>query len=123
MIWMIPPPAASTRCRRGPALSCLSPIPLYEIPTTPLKHSQECCLMSSPKVRADYEELKQVVSTFKRAGDATGRSLHAVRREKDVLQGGAWIGQGATAFYKEMDDSVLPTLKRLTSALDSAANT
>jgi WXG100 family type VII secretion target len=79
--------------------------------------------MSSPKVRADYEELRQVVSTFKRAGDATGRSLHAVRREKDVLQGGDWIGQGATAFYKEMDDSVLPTLKRLTSALDSAANT
>jgi WXG100 family type VII secretion target len=79
--------------------------------------------MSSPKVRAHYEELKQIVSAFKRAGDATGRSLEALRREKDVLQGGDWAGQGATAFYQEMDDSVLPALKRLTSALDSAANT
>ena len=79
--------------------------------------------MASPKVRTDYEEMKQLVSGFKQAGEASQKSLQAIRREKDVLQGGDWVGKGATAFYKEMDDSVLPTLNRLVNALNSAAST
>jgi hypothetical protein len=36
------------------------------------------------------------------------------------LQGGDWIGKGATAFYREMDGDVLPALKRLSSAMETA---
>ena len=79
--------------------------------------------MASPKVRTDYEELKQLVSGFQQAGEAAQQSLQAIRREKDTLQGGDWMGKGATAFFKEMDDSVLPTLSRLVKALNSAAST
>jgi uncharacterized protein YukE len=79
--------------------------------------------MPSAKVRADYDGLKQFVSGFNKATEAAQRSLQAVAREKDVLQNGDWIGVGATAFYKEMDDTVLPTLRRLVGALSFAALT
>jgi WXG100 family type VII secretion target len=50
-------------------------------------------------------------------------SFQSLRVNMQTLQAGDWIGQGAMAFYQEMDDSVLPTLQRLINALDTAANT
>lgn len=38
----------------------------------------------------------------------------------DTLRGGQWVGKGATAFYREMDSAILPAMKKLASALDSA---
>jgi uncharacterized protein YukE len=38
----------------------------------------------------------------------------------NTLQGGDWVGQGARAFYAEMNSAVLPSLKRLSKALQSA---
>jgi len=40
-----------------------------------------------------------------------------------VLEGGDWIGKGATAFYNEMNSAVLPAMKKLASALDTASQT
>src|SRR5258708_4690184 len=77
--------------------------------------------MPNPKIRADYDGLSQVTQTFSQQAEASGRLLQAIKRQKDVLQAGDWVGEGANAFYQEMDDSVLPTLTRLTRALDSAA--
>ncbi len=39
----------------------------------------------------------------------------------DTLQGGDWVGPGATAFYAEMNGDVLPSLNRLASALGEAS--
>lgn len=40
----------------------------------------------------------------------------------DTLRGGDWVGPGATAFYREMDASVFPSLNRLGASLGEAAD-
>ena len=79
--------------------------------------------MAAPKVRADYEQLKSAASRFSTQAQAARQSLQALQREIDVLQGGDWVGGGAAAFYQEMGSSVLPTLKRLAAALETAQQT
>jgi WXG100 family type VII secretion target len=78
--------------------------------------------MPAATIRANYDQLNQVSSAFRKNVDASVRTLQMIKSNKDVLQGGDWVGQGATAFYREMDDSVLPTLQRLINALETAAS-
>src|SRR5258708_35589609 len=78
--------------------------------------------MAAAKIRANYDQLKQVASTFAKNSDECKRTLQNIKGNKDTLSGGGWIGQGAPAFYKEMDDSVLPTFQRLINALGRAQN-
>jgi len=77
--------------------------------------------MSAPTVRSDYDQLKNASSSFSSQADAINGMNQNVRSCMDTLQGGDWIGQGARAFYSEMNDQVLPTLKRLQSALAQSA--
>ena len=77
--------------------------------------------MPGPKVRADYEVLQSVAQGFSQQAEATAQTLRALQRQMDTLQGGDWIGQGATAFYAEMNEQVLPTLQRLRAALQTSA--
>lgn len=79
--------------------------------------------MAAPKVRADYDQLKDAAGRFGGQAEAAQKSLQALQRELDVLQNGDWVGKGATAFYQEMGGQVLPTLKRLTAALATAQQT
>ncbi len=79
--------------------------------------------MAVPKVRADYDQLKAAANRFNGQAQAARSSLQALQRDLDVLQGGDWVGPGATAFYQEMGGHVLPTLKRLAAALETAQQT
>ena len=76
--------------------------------------------LAVPRVRADYDQLGQVAQRFGVAAEAAGATLQTIQQNMQVLEGGDWVGQGAKAFYQEMSGSVLPTLKRLTSALQAA---
>ena len=77
--------------------------------------------MPAPKIRADYDALKQVAQSFSQQADNTSKLIQSLKGQMDTLQGGDWIGQGANAFYAEMNDSVLPTFQRLNQALQSGA--
>jgi len=66
--------------------------------------------MAAPKIRANYGQLKQAASTFGKHSEACKGSLQNIKHNQETLSGGDWIGQGASTFYREMDDSVLPTL-------------
>ena len=79
--------------------------------------------MSAPRVRADYDQLNQIAQNFSRESDKTRAAYQSLRKQMAVLQGGDWIGQGASKFYEEMNGSVLPTVLRLTQALGSAGQT
>ncbi len=79
--------------------------------------------MASAKVRADYDQLKEAANRFSGQAEATQKTLQALQRELDVLQGGDWVGSGASAFYAEMGSQVLPTFKRLANALATAQQT
>ncbi len=76
--------------------------------------------MSSPRVRADYDSLAAIARLFGQEAANARQTLSHLRRQMDVLQGGDWIGRGATAFYQEMNGAVLPSLQRLVIALETA---
>jgi WXG100 family type VII secretion target len=78
--------------------------------------------MSRPVVRADYEQLLTITRVFEHHSTAIEAILKQLTANTDTLRRGDWVGQGATAFYGEMDSQVLPSLKRLTRALENAAH-
>ena len=69
------------------------------------------------KFLANYDQLAQIAQRFGREAEATQRMLDTIRSAMNVLEGGVWVGQGARAFYAEMNSAVLPSLMRLTRAL------
>ncbi len=79
--------------------------------------------MTAPRIRGDFDLLPQIAQAFAQHASLTKTSMQRIQREVNTLQGGDWIGTGATAFYREMNDQVLPTLKRLAAALESADRT
>jgi WXG100 family type VII secretion target len=76
--------------------------------------------VSSPKIRADYDSLAQLSQSFQQQADATRQTLQQLKSKTDALRGGDWVGQGAQAYYQEMDGHVLPALGRLHNALEEA---
>src|SRR3990170_176335 len=76
--------------------------------------------MSAPRVRADYDQLARIAAAFDRQSSETQRLLKDITQKAQTLENGDWVGRGADAFYREMDSQVLPSLKRLASALDEA---
>lgn len=79
--------------------------------------------MPAPQFRGDYDVLAQIAQVFGQQAAQTKASIQRIQREIGTLQGGDWIGTGANAFYREMNDLVLPSLKRLNAALETAAGT
>ena len=77
--------------------------------------------MAAETVRSDYDQLKSSAQSFKSNAEAIDKMNHDVSSAMDTLQGGDWIGEGARKFFSEMNDSVMPTLKRLKDALDQSA--
>ena len=76
--------------------------------------------MPLAKTRADYDQLSAIAGRFGQEFEAIQQLIGALRAQIDTLHGGDWIGQGATAFYAEMDSQVMPSLMRLARALASA---
>lgn len=76
--------------------------------------------MPASKVRADYDALQEIANTFDHHASNSRRSLQQLQQRMETLQGGDWIGKGATAFYQEMNSDVLPTMRRLAAALEMA---
>ena len=79
--------------------------------------------MTAPRVRADYDILRQMSAGWRQQASETTRSLQALRSQMQTLEGGDWEGKGAKAFYSEMNSDVLPTMQRLANALNVAADT
>jgi len=77
----------------------------------------------APIFRVDYDDLARLAGLFGKEADQLRRTFRQVERTVEVLRDGDWVGQGATAFYREMSSDVLPAIKRLTSALDAAGRT
>src|SRR6266508_4320089 len=79
--------------------------------------------MPAPKVRADYDQLSRITQLFEQEAESTERTLRDMMQRMQVLQGGDWIGEGARAFYSEMEQSIIPTYNRLINALRTASRT
>jgi WXG100 family type VII secretion target len=76
--------------------------------------------MPAPQVRAAHEDLKQIATLFQQEGSNIQGTLAQLRKNLDQLQGGGWKGKGATAFFQEMNSSILPSMRNLERALEQA---
>lgn len=79
--------------------------------------------MATNKIRADYDSLKQIAQRFGQQAEETRKTLRNLEQAVNTLRQGDWIGEGASKFYNEFDSAVLPSLKRLQSALENAGQT
>jgi WXG100 family type VII secretion target len=77
--------------------------------------------MPASTVRSDYDQLNSVAQSFSAQADAINNMNSNLQSCVDTLNQGDWIGQGAQAFYREMGDQIMPTLKRLKNAMDESA--
>ncbi len=77
--------------------------------------------MTAPRIRANYDDLDKANRMFAQEQAALQKTLGDLQGRLDALQGGDWVGKAATAFYGEMNGSVLPAVKRLIKAMDRAA--
>ncbi len=68
-------------------------------------------------IQVSYEALQQTASRFTDQGENAKALLDNLRNKTENLRAGAWAGEGADAFYNEMDNLVLPTLASLHQAL------
>ena len=74
-------------------------------------------------VEIDYDQMAHIAQACDQQGQEAEQMLRAVRSQVENLRAGGWVGQGADAFFGEMDDLILPALNRLVAALQQAADT
>jgi WXG100 family type VII secretion target len=67
--------------------------------------------------RLDYDMIKKIMGSFKGQEAATQQTIQKLSKVVEQLRGGDWIGEGATAFFNEMDGEVIPAMKRLQNAM------
>jgi WXG100 family type VII secretion target len=77
--------------------------------------------MSAPTIRSDYDQLRSMAQAFRAQSENIQKQAQQLRSDMDTLQGGDWEGKGAQAFYREMGDTVMPTMQRLQRALAEAS--
>lgn len=75
--------------------------------------------MPAPKIQCAYDGLAQLAEAFSREAWDTEASLTRIVNLVDQLRDGGWEGQGAAAFYAEMDD-LIPKVKKMINALELA---
>lgn len=79
--------------------------------------------MPPTRIRADYDALKQIAQRFGQEAEATLRTARNLEQAANTLRRGDWVGEGAKKFYAEFDSAILPSVKRLQSALEHAGQT
>ena len=67
--------------------------------------------------RLDYEVIKNIGGSFRGQEAAVQQTIQKLSKVIEQLRGGDWIGEGATAFFNEMDSEVMPAMKRLQKAM------
>jgi len=78
--------------------------------------------MAAAKIQANYDQLAQIAARFSQEANQTQQLFQAVRALVEQLEGGAWIGVGAQAFFQEMHELMYPALNRLGSSLGDAGS-
>jgi WXG100 family type VII secretion target len=72
-------------------------------------------------LRADYDQMPEMSKRFEREAANVKRSIDKLNRVIEVLKGGDWFGEGANAFYREMESEVMPAMQRLLKVLEMAS--
>ncbi len=74
-------------------------------------------------LRGDYDQLPEISKRFEREAVNVKRSIDRLNRVIQTLKGGDWYGEGATAFYREMESEVMPSMQNLLRVLQLGSGT
>jgi WXG100 family type VII secretion target len=69
------------------------------------------------KIQVQYDELEQLASRIIQQSEDTHQLYNRVRAHNEALAK-SWIGEGAMAYQREMEELVLPGMRRLTASLE-----
>jgi WXG100 family type VII secretion target len=75
--------------------------------------------MPAPKIQCAYDGLAQLAEAFSREAWDTESNLTRIVNLVDQLRSGGWSGEGAEAFFAEIDE-IMPKVKKLIDALELA---
>lgn len=73
--------------------------------------------MSSDVIQADFEQLAKLATFFEDRADVVRSLEKELHGQMEILRGGAWIADAATAYYKDMETDALPGVHRLVEGL------
>jgi len=76
----------------------------------------------SEKLEVNYEVLYEIAGCFGDHEAITKSMYNVLKQHIDDLRKNGWVGEGADAFYAEMDELLLPALKRLQASMVQAEN-
>lgn len=68
-------------------------------------------------IQVAYDALKKYQNSFRGQETAVQQTTQKLAKVIEQLRGGDWIGEGATAFFNEMDSEVIPAMKKLQTAM------
>ena len=68
-------------------------------------------------IKLDFDAFKNIEGAFRSQETATQQTIGKLNKVVEQLRGGDWFGEGATAFFNEMDSLVVPAMKRLQKAM------
>ncbi|MGB1248992.1 MAG: WXG100 family type VII secretion target [Candidatus Promineifilaceae bacterium] len=76
--------------------------------------------MNTDIIQAQYDALKTIASTFDNHRESNRAQFVSIMRHVEALRANNWVGEGAEAFFDEVDNTVAPALTRMVSALAEA---
>ena len=79
--------------------------------------------MANDIIKIDYPEMDTIGRMFADCTDSVQQLYNQLCTEIARCSEGAWTGANAAIFYNRMDDTVMPAIRRLSSALNEAQNT
>jgi WXG100 family type VII secretion target len=75
------------------------------------------------RIRAHYNDLQQASQAFNNEAHTIGSMYNQLKGRTEDLHGKGWQGLGSDAYFREMEGTVLPAIKRLEAALNSMGST
>ena len=69
------------------------------------------------QIQVNYEALEQIENKFAQLANEVQEMAGKIKSRDNNLRQGGWVGRGSDAFYREMDDLVMPAIGRLREAL------
>jgi WXG100 family type VII secretion target len=87
---------------------------------SPRSHKQTpggVAMAISITIKLDFDAFKNIEGSFRSQETATQQTIGKLNKVLEQLRGGEWFGEGATAFYDEMDSQIMPSMKNLQKVL------
>jgi WXG100 family type VII secretion target len=73
------------------------------------------------QIRFQYDDIEQIARKFRHLNDSAEDVLRRVLYCLDQMENGVWIGRGADEFRDELEDIVIPAVRRLAAVLGDTA--